>query len=151
MRRRSRWEHFRQMLLQRREALRRALSEDWQPPAVKSEATGDTADAALEIGVQEMHYHAVEMETRELALIEWALRKLQQGTYGACECCGHKISLARLRALPHARYCIQCQRELEQDGVNGQYDSFNWERVYEMERLQDDVEVDLTDLEADDR
>jgi DnaK suppressor protein len=42
----------------------------------------------------------------ELADIDASLKKFMAGTYGICEKCGRHISLARLRAVPTARYCI---------------------------------------------
>lgn len=40
--------------------------------------------------------------------IEAALRRLDAGTFGACERCGAAIPLERLRAIPHARSCVTC-------------------------------------------
>ena len=43
-----------------------------------------------------------------LAEIEAALVKLENGTYGQCEDCGAAIAPARLEAMPSARLCITC-------------------------------------------
>jgi len=40
--------------------------------------------------------------------VERALRKLDDGTYGACEQCGTAIADARLEAMPTARLCMSC-------------------------------------------
>lgn len=45
--------------------------------------------------------------------IERALAKFEDGTYGICESCGTIIELARLEALPSARYCMECQSHFE--------------------------------------
>jgi DnaK suppressor protein len=45
---------------------------------------------------------------RELADIDQALQRIQQGRYGTCLACGGPMGLQRLRALPEARYCISC-------------------------------------------
>lgn len=42
----------------------------------------------------------------DLADVEYALEKLDDGTYGRCEACGEAISPARLEAMPAARFCI---------------------------------------------
>jgi len=42
----------------------------------------------------------------QLADVESALAKLDEGTYGTCEACGSPISDARLEAMPHTRFCI---------------------------------------------
>ncbi|MDQ1402468.1 MAG: hypothetical protein QOG03_784, partial [Actinomycetota bacterium] len=41
--------------------------------------------------------------------IDYAVGKLELGTYGICENCGQHIPKARLRALPHARLCVACK------------------------------------------
>lgn len=64
-------------------------------------------------------YMSAEMQTAELARleerlvqVETALARIRQGQYGQCEHCGKPISAARLRALPYASTCIQCQEEM---------------------------------------
>ncbi|MEU5993241.1 TraR/DksA C4-type zinc finger protein [Spirillospora sp. NPDC047418] len=44
----------------------------------------------------------------QLADIDDALRRLRDGTYGACEHCGGPIATERLAARPAARTCITC-------------------------------------------
>jgi len=46
--------------------------------------------------------------SENLAEIEAALAKLENGTYGQCEDCGQAIAPARLEAMPSARFCITC-------------------------------------------
>jgi len=41
--------------------------------------------------------------------IAHALRRMAEGTYGACERCGGEIPVERLEITPHARYCSSCQ------------------------------------------
>jgi len=48
-----------------------------------------------------------------LAEIGKAKRRIQEGTYGICDTCKMAISAKRLKALPVALYCIQCQEKLE--------------------------------------
>lgn len=49
-----------------------------------------------------------EVVRRELAEIEAALLRIQEGSYGTCLSCGGPMGLQRLRALPEARYCVAC-------------------------------------------
>jgi len=44
----------------------------------------------------------------ELAEVEAALRRLDDGSYGRCATCGDRIASARLQALPAATTCIRC-------------------------------------------
>jgi DnaK suppressor protein len=45
-----------------------------------------------------------------------ALARLDQGRYGVCESCGKRITKERLRALPHARWCMPCARRATSAG-----------------------------------
>ncbi|HLD30020.1 MAG TPA: TraR/DksA C4-type zinc finger protein, partial [bacterium] len=52
-----------------------------------------------------------ELSDKEKTLLEninRALRKIDEGNYGACESCGEKITDKRMEALPHTRYCMKC-------------------------------------------
>jgi len=44
-----------------------------------------------------------------LAEIEHALKKYENGTYGICDNCGKSIDKARLEAMPKANLCINCK------------------------------------------
>jgi len=46
--------------------------------------------------------------------IDEAIRKLDEGTYGLCEDCGDEISHERLRILPFAIRCRDCQEDHEE-------------------------------------
>jgi len=48
--------------------------------------------------------------------IDEALNRIQMGTYGVCEICGHSIEQARLAALPYSRMCVTCQSKTETSG-----------------------------------
>lgn len=49
-----------------------------------------------------------------LRSIDTALERLEKGLHGICDPCGRAIPPARLKAVPWARYCIDCQERVEQ-------------------------------------
>jgi DnaK suppressor protein len=49
--------------------------------------------------------------------IDAALQRILKARYGICETCGDAIALARLRALPAARYCTDCEARNEKQPV----------------------------------
>lgn len=53
----------------------------------------------------------------ELREVERALAKFAAGTYGRCERCGRPIPVARLRAIPQARYDTEHQAEAEAEAM----------------------------------
>ena len=50
---------------------------------------------------------------RRLGLVERALEKIEEGTYGVCDATGERIPNGRLQAVPEAVYTIEAQRTLE--------------------------------------
>lgn len=46
-------------------------------------------------------------------LVEEALQRLDSNTYGQCTNCGQQIAPGRLKAMPQAALCIECQEALE--------------------------------------
>ncbi len=50
-----------------------------------------------------------------LRLIEAALRRIQDGSFGACIVCGDDIPSRRLKALPWTQHCLRCQEMFEQE------------------------------------
>jgi RNA polymerase-binding protein DksA len=48
---------------------------------------------------------------REIASVKRALTRIENGTYGECVRCGHKIAPKRLEVRPQAALCIECARK----------------------------------------
>lgn len=55
----------------------------------------------------------------ELDRVEDALSRIEAGRYGNCQRCGRPIGEDRLRALPYAELCLDCQRESEDNPAAG--------------------------------
>jgi DnaK suppressor protein len=53
----------------------------------------------------------------QLAEVEHALHKFDQGTYGLCDICGQPIDSARLEALPQANLCLRCKTRQAKNGM----------------------------------
>ena len=59
---------------------------------------------------------ALEKQIREqMADVELALHKFEEGTYGLCDSCGKRIDPARLEALPQASLCLNCKAQQTKD------------------------------------
>ena len=52
-------------------------------------------------------------QNKTLQKIEEALHRIEEGTYGICEICGQLIRKPRLRHLPFAHTCMECQSAME--------------------------------------
>jgi len=56
---------------------------------------------------------AIDDEAQQtVLLIDNALARIKDGTYGACSNCGEKIAEERLKALPYVTTCISCANNL---------------------------------------
>ena len=73
----------------------------------------DTEEQSMEDFVRGMDYALMEMESATLRRIDEAIVRLGGGTYGLCSECGGKIAEARLKALPFALTCRDCQEQEE--------------------------------------
>ena len=71
------------------------------------------ADAGTDNYEQEFTLGLVASERKLLADIDYALRKINEGTYGICEGTGKPIDKARLKALPYTRYSMEYARKIE--------------------------------------
>ena len=70
-------------------------------------------DLASSLEGREMVFQLTSRDRNELRLIEDALFRINEGTYGACESCEKKISLKRLQIMPLTSLCIDCQEAAE--------------------------------------
>ena len=67
-----------------------------------------------EVDIQEdIEFALIQMKSETLNKVNEALRRLDEATYGNCFECGDEISEARLRALPFAVRCKDCEQERE--------------------------------------
>ncbi len=138
--------NMRDILVKRRDALRKALAGDLSLLKQLNETTsGDVIDAALDSAQDEINSQLAEVESRELASIDNALERMREGTYGLCEACSSKIPMARLKALPYATMCIECQREAERDGSAGGAGS-DWGRVPDVSTGEADLTINDLEL-----
>ena len=74
---------------------------------------GDPIDQASQSLDKEILFEVSDNDYKMLDQIEATLRRMEKGLYGCCQSCGKTIPLKRLRALPFARCCVNCQTSNE--------------------------------------
>lgn len=108
---RREWGPIRRVLLKKRGVILNAMKR------IRSiEISTDVGDEADQAGLsleKELLFELSDNERNQLDQIEGALRKMDKGTYGRCEHCSEPIDHKRVRALPFARYCMECQSRTE--------------------------------------
>jgi DnaK suppressor protein len=102
------------LLLEKREQLIRKLAEAKREENAAELDRGDDLDRAAASRDREIDYMLSSREREELRAIDEALEKIEMGVYGICERCEKPIGAKRLKALPLAPYCHDCQSEMEQ-------------------------------------
>jgi RNA polymerase-binding protein DksA len=113
-------EHFRQRLLDERQRVQEALdylhqeqSGSLQDETQEIPSDNHPGDVATVTFDRELDYTLEENEERVLGAIESALKRIEEGTYGACLSCHEAVPAERLEALPWTTSCIDCKRKEE--------------------------------------
>ena len=109
-----RYEVLSRMLTERQAEIRNKLRSlrEVLPAAVTQ--VKDDEERSMEDFVLGMDFALMEMESETLRKIDEALLRLEEGTYGACSECDESISEMRLKALPFAILCRDCQEQAEE-------------------------------------
>jgi DnaK suppressor protein len=76
---------------------------------------GDILDSVSEERTRELDMILTDREKRKLHQINDAIDRIEEGAYGQCEECGVKIPKARLKVLPFAKFCVECQEKMERE------------------------------------
>ena len=76
----------------------------------------DLADKAASAYSKELNFSLSDSERNLLMLIEEALNRIGESTFGTCTNCGNTIGEKRLSAVPWTPFCIDCQ-ELQEKGL----------------------------------
>jgi DnaK suppressor protein len=107
---------LRQDLEGRRTAITRALQTTMRTTrevADRAEMTKDPYGSASTSHDDEMAAITVDRLARDLKLIDQALADIDAGRYGVCVECEEPIAAKRLKALPFATRCVECQARSE--------------------------------------
>jgi len=92
------------------------LENDAFPTDAERASTDNPADNGSDSFNQEFSLELLARDEATLGEIVAALERCESGAFGRCESCEAWIPKARLEAMPYARNCIECQRQLEQAG-----------------------------------
>jgi len=108
---------FRKMLLDERKRLEKERHANAEGEADRGSELSDydnhPADAASETYERTKNFALDENFREIIGRVDEALRKIEENSYGLCDRCGEPINVERLRAIPYATLCIQCQGTLE--------------------------------------
>jgi DnaK suppressor protein len=108
-------EYFRKRLEIRQQELRRMVTRTEQDGRSVDEGSAqDVADKAANSYNKEFLFHQSNNDRQLLQMVDAALSRMREGSFGECISCGEEINAKRLEAVPWTRHCIECQEKLEQ-------------------------------------
>ncbi len=113
---RARYIELKRMLDDRRRELQAEVQGKMRDVRADDTKMTEVLDAveSAEADIQEdIEFALVQMKSETLNKVNDALTRLEQGTYGNCFECGEEIAEKRLRALPFAVRCKDCEEAKE--------------------------------------
>jgi DnaK suppressor protein len=111
----KRLDYYKKKLVVKREELQRLVAQtESEGRAADDDSTQDIADKAANSYTKEFLFSQSNNERYTLQLVEEAIDRLGNGSFGECVACHEEVQQKRLEAVPWARHCISCQEKQEQ-------------------------------------
>ncbi len=111
---RERYRILRAMLEDRRSEIHDKLRSLRESLPAEAAEVRDIEEQSVDDLLQEVDFALMEMKSETLRQIDEAIRRLEAGSYGHCVECSREMTAARLKALPFARLCRDCQEQKEE-------------------------------------
>ena len=110
---------YQEKLLAHKQFLEQAMSTAVeQGRETVTDDTQDVADQAVVSYQKELLFSQGTTGHQQLRMVQQALGRVKEGSFGECVHCSNEIGPKRLEALPWTPYCIDCQEKIE----NGEID-----------------------------
>jgi DnaK suppressor protein len=111
----KRLDYYKKKLQTRREELLKTIARTGEEGrAADDDPTVDLADKAANSYTKEFLFGQTNIDRTTLQLIDEALERIKNGSYGICVHCETELQQKRLEAVPWARHCTACQEKQEQ-------------------------------------
>jgi RNA polymerase-binding protein DksA len=99
---------------QLREEIRQTLlKSDSEQYAMIADQVRDLEDDSFADLMVDVNLAEIDRDLQELRLIDGAMLRVNDGSYGQCDECGLQIDIERLRLTPFASRCFDCQSAFE--------------------------------------
>ena len=105
----------RQLEFQRDETRQFLRRVEREAQSLDEDSVQDSADRSVISVSKEFIFERSSQRRTVLRLIEAALKRIADGSFGVCVGCGDDIQSRRLEALPWTQFCLRCQGKLEEE------------------------------------
>lgn len=104
------------LLVKKRDQLIDQIQQLSKSSLVSSRQAGEElADVGSDDFMREVELALASEEERQFMLIQEAVERLYEGTYGQCVDCGGAVGDGRLKAIPYAKLCVNCKTLREEN------------------------------------
>ncbi|HET9280921.1 MAG TPA: TraR/DksA C4-type zinc finger protein [Candidatus Angelobacter sp.] len=105
---------FKKRLEERQQSLRKMVSRTEEDGRIADQDSAqDIADRAASSYTKEFLFSQSNNDRQLLQMVESALQRIREASFGECINCGNEINPKRLEAVPWTRFCIACQEKKE--------------------------------------
>jgi len=115
---RERHRVLKEMLEDRRQEIQDKLRSLRETLPAEAADVRDIEEQSVDDFLSEVDFALMEMKSETLRQIDEAMRRLEAGGYGICVECSTEIAEARLKALPFAQLCRECQELKEERALD---------------------------------
>lgn len=114
--RQKQMEAIRKRLLQDREGLLvEVRQKNADAAALSDTGVPDPGDMSMTTFLADFLHLLSDSQRERILMIDEALRRLEDGSYGTCERCGEDIPSERLAVQPFTPFCVECKEVLERE------------------------------------
>ena len=99
--------------------LKEATQRDGSRESIRIQQVADPVDMTLQAAEREMAMQGLDRRAGLVRQLRSAIDRIEDGTYGICRECEEEIAPKRLRAIPWAELCIQCQDAADRSAGRG--------------------------------
>jgi len=111
----KRLEYYKKKLLAKREEVMKSMARAGEEGrSADDDPTVDLADKAANSYTKEFLFGQTHADRSTLRLIDEALQRIRDNTFGSCAHCETELQQKRLEAVPWAKHCFACQEKQEQ-------------------------------------
>jgi len=100
---------------QRKEAIQLLNQLGREARSLQPDPGQDSGDLCIASLSRESLFEQTSQRRTILRLIEAALHRIHDGSFGICVACDEEIQIRRLQAVPWTQFCLRCQEEIERE------------------------------------